>query len=112
MKMIQVVLQPYMVEEVLHRLEALDVPGLTLSDVRGWGRTRAEGATDRIEEAGHAFARKSKLEIVVADSRAAAIVEAVAAAARTGSPGDGKIFVLDVLDAVKIRTGERDEEAL
>ena len=109
MKEIKAIVQPFMVEEILRRLEALDIPGLTLSEVRGWGRSRAEGAQDTVQEAGHAFARKAKIEIVVPDALAPAIAEAIADAARTGRPGDGKIFVSDVERAVSIRTGKEDD---
>ncbi len=110
MKEIKAIVQPFMVEEILHRLESLDIPGLTLSEVRGWGRSRAEGAKDTVQEAGHAFARKAKIEIVVSDALAPVIAEAIADAARTGRPGDGKIFVSDVERSVSIRTGSEDDE--
>lgn len=112
MKEIKAIVQPFMVEEILHRLEALAVPGLTLSEVRGWGRSRADGAPETVQEAGHAFARKTKIEIVVPDAAAGPIVAAIAAAARTGRPGDGKIFVSDVARVVRVRTGEEDEDGL
>lgn len=112
MKEIKAIVQPFMVEEILHRLEVLEIPGVTLSEVRGWGRTRAEGAENTVQEAGHAFARKTKIEIVVPDSQAPPIVAAIAAAAHTGRPGDGKIFVSDVERVLRIRTGEEDEDGL
>ena len=112
MKEVKAIVQPFMVEEILHRLEALDVPGLTLSEVRGWGRSRAVDTAESVQEAGHAFARKTKLEIVVADDECERVVEVIATAARTGRPGDGKIFVLPVESAIRIRTGERDEQSL
>jgi nitrogen regulatory protein P-II 1 len=112
MKEIKAIVQSFMVEEILHRLEALSVPGLTLSEVQGWGRTRAEGARETVQEAGHAFARKVKMEIVVSAAQAPPIVDAIAAAARTGRPGDGKIFVSEVERVVRIRTGEEDEDGL
>lgn len=112
MKEIKAIVQPFMVEEILRRLEDLDIPGLTLSEVRGWGRTRGEGARETVQEAGHAFARKTKIEIVVPDAQAPPIVAAIAAAARTGRPGDGKIFVSGVERALRIRSGEEDEDGL
>lgn len=112
MKEIKAIVQPFMVEEILHRLESLEIPGLTLSEVRGWGRSRAEGAPETVQEAGHAFARKTKLEIVVSDAQVGPIVDAIVSVARTGRPGDGKIFVLGVERALRIRTGEEDEDGL
>ena len=108
MKEIKAIVQPFMVEEVLHRLDELEIPGLTLSEVRGWGRSRAANAADVVHESGHAFARKTKLEIVVADADCDRVVEVVASAARTGRAGDGKIFVYDVERAIRVRTGEED----
>jgi len=110
MKEIKAIVQPFMVEAVLRRLESLPLPGLTLSEVRGWGRARAAGAVDPVQVAGHAFAPKTKIEIVVADALAPSIVEAIASAARTGRPGDGKIFVYDVEMSVRVRTGEEADE--
>ncbi len=112
MKEIKAIVQPFMVEEILHRLEAIEIPGLTLSEVRGWGRSRAESARESVQEAGHAFARKTKLEIVVRDSQVDLIVSAIAEAARTGKPGDGKIFVYEVARVMRIRTGEENEDGL
>ena len=112
MKEIKAIVQTFMVEEILHRLEALEIPGLTLSEVRGWGLSRAEGAQDTAQEASHSFAHKTKIEIVVPNAMVAPIVEAIASAARTGRPGDGKIFVSSVERALRIRTGEEDEDGL
>ena len=112
MKEIKAIVQPFMVEEVLRRLESLPIPGLTLSEVRGWGRTRAADAVEPVQVAGHTFAPKTKIEIVVSDALAPSVVEAIAAAARTGRPGDGKVFVHEVERAVRIRTGEEGDEEL
>ena len=110
MKEIKAIVQPFMVEEILHRLENLEIPGVTLSEVRGWGRSRAEGARETVQEAGHAFALKTKIEVVVPDAMVEPIVDAISSAARTGRPGDGKIFVSDLGQAIRIRTGETGEE--
>ena len=112
MKEIKAIVQPFMVEEILHRLENLEIPGVTLSEVRGWGRSRAEGARETVQEAGHAFALKTKIEVVVPDAMVEPIVDAISSAARTGRPGDGKIFVSGVERVLRIRTGEEDEDGI
>ena len=113
MREIKAIIQPFMLEKVLHALAALDdLPGLTVSQVAGWGKSRAADARDTVTEAGHAFAKKTKVEIVVPDELAPRVVETLIQSARTGRPGDGKIFEYDVFRAVKIRTGEEAEDAL
>ena len=113
MKEIKAIIQPFLLEKVLHALDGLvGLPGLTVSQVLGWGRERAATVADPVREAGHAFARKTKLEIVVGDELAPHVVEAIAESARTGRAGDGKIFVLEVKEVVKIRTGESSRETL
>ena len=113
MREIKAIIQPFMLERVLQALGAVeDLPGLTVSHVMGWGKSRAAGAHERVAEAGHAFAKKTKLEIVVADEQAPRVIAAIVEAARTGRPGDGKIFEVDVRTATKIRTGERGDGAL
>lgn len=112
MKEIKAIIQPFMLEKVLHALDGLpDLPGVTVSQVLGWGKERAAAAVDSVQEAGHAFARKTKLEIVVPDGQAERVVLAIAGAARTGRPGDGKIFVSDLTEVIKIRTGEPEGAA-
>ena len=102
-----------MLQDVLHALAAMDdLPGVTISEVTGWGKSRAAEATDTVEQAGHAVARKAKLEIVVSDELAPRVIATIAEAARTGNPGDGKIFEIEVANAVKVRTGEEGEGAL
>ena len=83
-----------------------------MSQVVGWGKTRAAGAVETVIEAGHAFARKTKIEIVVSDELAPRVVEVLTQAARTGRPGDGKVFELEVRRAVKIRTGVEGLDAI
>jgi nitrogen regulatory protein P-II 1 len=113
MREIKAIIQPFMLEKVLHALAALeDLPGVTVSQVLGWGKSRAAAGEVVVHEAGHAFAKKTKLEIVVAAALAPRVVEIIAAAAHTGNPGDGKIFEYEVRGAVKIRTGEEGEAAL
>ena len=113
MKEIKAIIQPFMLERVCGALREIEgLPGVTVSQVMGWGKTRAAGARERVEEGGVAFARKTKIEVVVPAAIAARVVAAIEAAARTGNVGDGKIFVHDISEVVKIRTGERGEEAL
>ena len=113
MKEINAVIQPYMLDNVLLALDAIaELPGLTVSQVIGWGRERGATAKDPVREAGHSFASKTKLQIVVADELVPRVVQAFVETARSGRPGDGKIFVNEVAEVVRIRTGERDEDAL
>jgi nitrogen regulatory protein P-II 1 len=113
MKEIKAIIQPFMLEQVLHALADIpELPGVTVSPVTGWGKARGEGAPEAIREGEHRLAKKTKLEIVVSDALARQVTEAISASARTGNVGDGKIFVYDVQDAIKIRTGGRSEEAL
>jgi nitrogen regulatory protein P-II 1 len=112
MKKIECIIRPQRLEEVRSALDELGVRGMTVIDVRGYGRQK--GLTERYRgmEYTVTLLPKAKLEIVVGDELADAVVEAVARGARTGEIGDGKIFVSPVEDAIRIRTGERGEEAL
>lgn len=113
MKEIKAIIQPYMLESVCDALEKIEgLPGLTLSHVLGFGKTRAAEATEAAVEAGRSLAKKVKLEIVVTDEMASLIVTTIARAARTGKAGDGKVFVYEVLNVVKIRTGEQGSSAV
>ena len=112
MKKIECVIRPIKIDEVKVALEAIGVVGMTVADVRGYGKQR--GRTEKYR--GNTYVvnllPKVKLEIVVADDRAEEVVEIVLDAARTGEIGDGKIFVSTVEQAVRIRTGERGDQAL
>lgn len=113
MKEIKAVIQPFMLEKVIDALEALPgLPGVTVSDVVGWGKTRGQDAQDDVISGRFRFARKSKVEIVVPDSRVDEVVTTIQRAAHTGNAGDGKIFLYEVTEVVKIRTGERGEAAI
>lgn len=113
MKEIKAIIQPFMLGDVLHALEALEsLPGVTVSQISGWGKSQARDADQVTIEGGHRMARKTKLEVVVPDDLADAVVAAIAGAARTGRVGDGKIFVTTIEDAVQIRTGEHGEGAV
>lgn len=111
MREIKAIIQPFMLEHVLHSLAAIDeLSGISVSQVMGWGRSKSPDGTHTIVEAGHAFVPMTKLEIVVRAELAPRVVDAIINAARTGRPGDGKIFESDVLRAIKIRTGGEDED--
>lgn len=113
MKEIKAIIQPFMLDDVLYAMEQIEgLPGLTLSEVQGWGRSRARNATDIVSIGSRRFARKIKLEVVVPDAMADGIADAIARAARTGKVGDGKVFVYDVQRSVRIRTGELEDAAL
>lgn len=113
MKEIKAIIQPFMLQDVLDALNAIeDIPGLTVSQVIGWGKARGANVEDPVHEAGHSFAKKTKLEIVVPGARADAVIDAIARSAKTGRPGDGKIFVYEVTEVLKIRTGETGEKAI
>ncbi|MFN7970940.1 MAG: P-II family nitrogen regulator [Acidobacteriota bacterium] len=113
MKEIKAIIQPFMLEKVLEALDAMEgLPGLTVSEVRGWGRSRAANAKNTSEIAGHAFAPKTKIEIVVGDELADKVIDVIVGSARTGHVGDGKVFVQEIVDAVRISTGARGDQAL
>ena len=112
MKKIEAIIRPEKLDEVRKAIEAVGYPGLTITEAEGHGKQKGvvqqwRGETYRVE-----FLPKVKLELVVGDADVDRIVQAIIKAAKTGSVGDGKIFVSDVRDAIKIRTGERGESAL
>ena len=113
MKEIKAILQPVVLEAVITALKQIpDLPGITVSEVKGFGRSRAVDAEDKVSEGLHEYARKMKLEIVVPDHLLEQTVQAIQAHAHRGRPGDGKIFISTVDDTLKIRTGERGEAAI
>ena len=114
MKAIVAIIQPRKLSDVVDALQVLPgVGGITVTEVRGFGRQRGKGALGETKALGsvHALA-KERIEVVVQDHRVDDAVEAIRAAASTGQIGDGKVFVLPVDDAMRIRTGERGETAL
>ena len=113
MKEIKAIIQPFMLDQVLEALSSIArLPGLTVSEVRGWGKRGVPHASNRASLEGHEFAAMVKVEIVVADELVHSIMNIIARVARTGNIGDGKVFAIEVAEAVKIRTGERGEQAL
>jgi nitrogen regulatory protein PII len=112
MKLIIAVIKPFKLEEVREALTALGVQGLMVSEVKGYGRQSGHTEIYRGAEYVVNFVPKIKLELVVTDAAVAQVVDTLAATAKTGKIGDGKIFVLSVEQALRVRTGETGEEAL
>ncbi|MGF1608406.1 MAG: P-II family nitrogen regulator [Kiloniellales bacterium] len=106
MKMVMAVVKPAKLDDVRQALHDLGIEGLTLSEVKGFGRQRGQTEIYRGAEYDVHFLPKLKIEVAVADERAEAVVEAIQAAAKTGRIGDGKVFVYDLGQAMRIRTGE------
>ena len=112
MKMIVAIIQPHRLDAVREALTAIGVDGMTVSEVRGYGRQRGHTEIYRGAEYTISFIPKLKLEVAIADARAADVVTAITTAARTGKIGDGKIFTLDLEAALRVRTGESGDGAL
>ena len=112
MKKIEAVLRHYKLEAVKNALHQAGVQGMTVSEVRGFGRQRGHKETYRGAEYTVDFLPKVKLEIVVDDSDAARVIQTISDTARTGQIGDGKIFVTNLADVIRIRTGETGAEAV
>jgi nitrogen regulatory protein P-II 1 len=112
MKKIEAIVKPFKLDEVKEALAEVGVQGLTVIEAKGFGRQKGHTELYRGAEYVVDFLPKVKIEVVVADEQVHAVVEAIQGAARTGRIGDGKIFVLPVDEVIRIRTGERGEEAL
>ena len=112
MKKIEAVIQPHKLDEVKDALVAIGVDGITVSEVRGHGRQKGHTEHYRGQEYKVDLLPKMKLEMVVPADRAQDVVNTLCTAARTGKVGDGKIFVSDITDAIRIRNGDRGEAAL
>jgi nitrogen regulatory protein PII len=108
MKLVKSIIRPNKVEEVRDALEKLSISGLTVSDVRGHGRQKGHAAIYRGKEYSVSLLPKVEIEVVVPDNMVDDAIKAIAAAARTGEIGDGRVFVLPVEQGYNIRTGERD----
>jgi nitrogen regulatory protein P-II 2 len=106
------IIKPFKLEEVRDALTAIGVHGLTVTEVKGYGRQKGHTEIYRGAEYAVSFLPKLKIEVAVNSDVADKVVEAIVAAARTGQIGDGKIFVYDLDSAVRIRTGEKDKDAL
>ena len=112
MKLVIAIIKPFKLDEVREALTEIGVAGMTVTEVKGFGRQLGQTEIYRGAEYSTNMVPKIKIEIVCADDLTGRVVEAVQASANTGAIGDGKIFVLDVAQAVRIRTGETDETAL
>jgi nitrogen regulatory protein P-II 2 len=112
MKLVMAIIKPFKLDEVRDALTPLGVQGLTVTEVKGFGRQKGQTEIYRGAEYQVSFLPKLKIEVAVAAEMVDAVVEAIGSAARTGKIGDGKIFVLDVERAMRIRTGETDAAAL
>ena len=112
MKQVTAIIKPFKHDEVREALAEVGVSGLTVTEVKGFGRQKGHTELYRGAEYVVDFLPKIRVEVVLPDSQVEAAIEAVVKAARTGKIGDGKIFVTPVEQAIRIRTGESDEEAL
>jgi nitrogen regulatory protein P-II 2 len=112
MKLVTAVIKPFKLDEVREALSALGVQGLTVTEVKGFGRQKGQTEIYRGAEYMVSFLPKVKLEVAITDNLVDQVVEAITNTAQTGKIGDGKIFVLDVSQAVRIRTGETGDDAL
>ena len=112
MKKIEAIIQPFKLDEVKKTLQGLGIDGMTISEVRGHGRQKGHTEVYRGQEYNVDLLPKLKMEMVVPTARSEDVIKALSGAARTGKIGDGKIFVYDVADAIRIRNDERGESAL
>jgi len=112
MKKIEAIIKPFKLDDVKDRLREVGVQGMTVYEVKGFGRTGGKQEVFRGSAYVVDFVPKVRLEIVVKDSMVNDVVEAIASTARTGKIGDGKVFITTIEDAVRIRTGEKGEDAI
>jgi nitrogen regulatory protein P-II 1 len=112
MKKIEAVVQPFKMEEVKTALKNIGIDGMTISEVRGHGRQKGHKEVYRGQEYNVDLLPKVKFELVVPDTRLEEVLETITSAARSGRIGDGKIFVYDVAEAIRIRNGDRGEAAV
>jgi len=112
MKKIEAIIKPFKLDEVRDALNELGIEGMTVTEVKGFGRQKGHTEIYRGSEYTVEFLPKIKVEIVVVDDRVDLVIQAIKEAARTGKIGDGKIFVSSISEAYRIRTGERDDNAL
>jgi nitrogen regulatory protein P-II 1 len=112
MKKIEAIIQPHKLEDVKEALKSIGIDGMTISEVRGHGRQKGHKEVYRGMEYQVDLLPKVKIEMVVADDRSAEVIQTVVRSARTGKIGDGKVFVYDVAEAIRIRNDDRGDSAL
>jgi nitrogen regulatory protein P-II 1 len=112
MKLVTAIVKPFTLDDVRHAVEAVGVLGLTVTEVQGYGRQRGHTEVYRGAEYAVEFVPKVRVEVLVDEAFADRVVEAIIGAARTGKIGDGKVWVSPVEKVIRIRTGERDHDAL
>ena len=112
MKKVDAIVKPFKLDEVKDKLNEIGVQGITVTEVKGFGRQKGHTELYRGAEYVVDFLPKLKMEIVIADTQVDEVIDTIMKAAQTGRIGDGKIFVTDLLDVIRIRTGERGEEAI
>jgi len=112
MKKIEAIIRPFKLEDVKIALVNFGIVGMTVSEVRGFGRQKGQVERYRGSEFTVEFLQKLKVEVVVEEEKVNSVIDAIAEAAKTGEIGDGKIFITSIDSVVRIRTGDKDEEAL
>ena len=112
MKSVMAIIKPFKLDEVREALTALGIQGLTVTEVKGFGRQKGQTEIYRGAEYAVSFLPKIKIEVIVADAQVEKVVEAISVTAKTGQIGDGKIFVAPIEHVLRIRTGETDADAL
>ena len=112
MKLIKAIIKPFKLEEVKDALSEIGVEGMTVSEVKGFGRQKGHTEIYRGSEYTVEFLPKVKVEIAIADDMSDKVVDAIVSASQTGKIGDGKIFILPIEETVRIRTGEKGEDAI
>ena len=112
MKLVTAVIKPFTLSDIREALEALDVGGLTITEVQGYGQQRGHSEVYRGAEYATDFVPKVKLEVLVTDAQVDDVIDAVVRAAYTGKMGDGKVWVTPVERVIRVRTGDHDESAL
>jgi len=113
MKEIKGIIRDFKLDAVITELNKIEgLPGITISEIKGFGKLKAKDAQDKISEGLHEFVKRIKIELVVHNKIVDDVIDTIQRIAHTGNPGDGKIFVTEVSNVVKIRTNERGEEAI
>ena len=112
MKKVEAIIKPFKLDEVKDKLNDIGIKGITVSEVKGFGRQKGHTELYRGAEYVVDFLPKIKLEIVIDDAQLDEVIDAIMKTAQTGRIGDGKIFVLDLVDTIRIRTGERGQDAI